>query len=110
MGVALLPLAGPVRLRERRLLGAAMGLIVALGAATGLPPVLASTTGSPAAVTTELAYPIGDLLLAALVVGVLAVRAWRPDRMWALLGGGFIVLSVADSMYLLQVANGSSSP
>jgi diguanylate cyclase len=83
--------------------------IAALGAAAVFPAVLASAKGRPIAVATELAYPVGDLLLAALVVGVLALRDWRVDRMWALLGGGFIVLAVADCMYALQVAGGTDS-
>jgi diguanylate cyclase len=72
-------------------------------------PVLDSATGNFAGVTTNLAYPLGDLLLAALVVGVLSLRGWRLDRAWALLGAGFLVLTAGDSMYLLQVASGASS-
>jgi diguanylate cyclase (GGDEF)-like protein len=83
--------------------------LAALGAALVFRPVLASATGSPAAVATELAYPIGDLLLAALVVGVLALRGWRIDRIWGCLGGGFLLLAVADCLYAVQVANGSSN-
>jgi diguanylate cyclase (GGDEF)-like protein len=84
--------------------------LAALGAAFVFESVQASATGSPAAVATELAYPIGDLLLAALMVGVLALRGWRIDRTWGLLAGGFLLLAVADSMYAVQVAHGSSSP
>jgi diguanylate cyclase (GGDEF)-like protein len=84
--------------------------LAAIGAALVLPPVLASATGGTVAVTTELAYPIGDLLLAALVVGLLALRGWRLERAWGLLGGGFVLLAVADCMYGLQVANGASTP
>jgi diguanylate cyclase (GGDEF)-like protein len=90
--------------------GVVAGLgIAALGAAVVFEPVLRSATGSFPAVATNLAYPIADLLLAALVVGVLSLRGWRLDRGWALLGAGFLVLTVADSMYLVQVAGGSSS-
>jgi diguanylate cyclase (GGDEF)-like protein len=84
--------------------------IAALGAALVFSPVLNSASGSPAAVATELAYPVVDLLLAGLVVGVLALRAWRLDRAWSLLGGGFLTLAVADCLYLVQVANGASAP
>lgn len=84
--------------------------IAAVGAALVFPPVLTSASGGTVAVTTELAYPIGDLLLAALVVGLLALRGWRIDRAWGLLGGGFVLLAVADCMYGLQVANGASTP
>ena len=43
-----------------------------------------------------------------LVMGILALRGWRLDRLWGMLGIGFVVLSVADSIYMLQVANGTS--
>ncbi|HYV16301.1 MAG TPA: EAL domain-containing protein [Conexibacter sp.] len=110
-------LAGFARTRERHvpagvwLDGVIAGLgIAAIGAAIVFRPVLASAAGSSAAVVTELAYPIGDLLLAAMVVGVLAVRGWRLDRMWTMLGGGFLMLATADCMYALQVANGAPTP
>ena len=82
--------------------------IAAFGAALVFEPVYASAVGSTTAVTTNLAYPVGDLLLAALVVGVLALRGWRLDLGWALLGLGFLVLCVGDCTYLLQIVGGSS--
>ncbi len=84
--------------------------VAAIGAAIVLRPVLASVSGNTAAVITEMAYPICDLLLAALVVGVLALRGWRLDRMWALLLVGFLALAGADCLYALQVAHGASAP
>jgi len=84
--------------------------LAALGAALVFQPVLSTTTGGPAAVATELAYPIGDLLLAALVVGVFALRGWRVDRTLGFLGGGFLLLAVADCLYAVEVAHGSSNP
>jgi diguanylate cyclase (GGDEF)-like protein len=79
----------------------------AIGVAVFLPPVVSSLSGRTAADITELAYPVCDLLLAGLVVSVLALRGWRRDRMWTLLGAGFIVLAVADCLYAVQVASGS---
>jgi diguanylate cyclase (GGDEF)-like protein len=81
--------------------------IGAVGAAIVFRPVLQAASGGGVAVATNLAYPIGDLLLAALIMGVFALRGWRPDRRWALLGAGFLVLCVADSIYLLKVASGA---
>ncbi|MEA2147862.1 MAG: hypothetical protein QOG59_3449 [Solirubrobacteraceae bacterium] len=83
--------------------------IATLGAAVVVAPVLNSATGPFAAVATNLAYPVGDLLLAALVMGVLGLRGFRLDRVWALLGGGFLLLCVADIMVLMQLAGGGSS-
>jgi diguanylate cyclase len=108
---------GLARVRERRvpariwLDGIIAGLgVAAIGAAIVLRPVLASVSGNAAAVITEMAYPICDLLLAALIVGVLALRGWRMDRMWTMLGVGFLALAAADCMYALQVAGGASAP
>ncbi len=110
-------IVGLARLRERRvparmwLDGIIAGLgIAAIGAAIVVRPVLASVSGGTAAVITELAYPLCDLLLAALVVGVLALRGWRLDRMWGMLGAGFLALAAADCLYALQVAHGASAP
>ena len=86
------------------------GGLAALGATLVFGPILAAAKGSSLAVATELAYPIGDLLLAALVVGVLALRGWRVNRTWGLLGGGFLLLAVADCMYGAQVASGATQP
>ncbi len=112
-----LGIVGLARLRERRvparmwLDGIVAGLgIAAIGAAIVVRPVLATVSGGTAAVITEMAYPLCDLLLAALVVGVLALRGWRLDRMWAMLGIGFIALATADCMYALQVAGGAAAP
>jgi diguanylate cyclase len=104
--------------RGRRRLPAAVWLdgvvagagMAAIGAAIVLPPVLAGASGGTLAVGTELAYPIGDLLLAGLVVGVVALRGWRIERGWLTLGLGFLALTVADCLYATQVAGGASTP
>jgi diguanylate cyclase (GGDEF)-like protein len=86
---------------------AAAGL-AAIGAALVFGPTLNAATGGSVTVATELAYPVGDLLLAALVIGVLALRGWRLDRGWSLLAGGFLLLAIADCLYSVLVANGST--
>ncbi len=78
--------------------------VSAVGAALVLEPVTHTTHGTFAAVATNLAYPLGDLLLLAFVVGVFALTGWRPGRTWTLIGAGFALLGVADSIYLFRVA------
>src|SRR6266516_2345248 len=58
----------------------------AVGAALLFEAVLTTTGGSHAAIVTNLAYPLGDILLLALVVGVFALSGWRPGRLWTLMG------------------------
>ena len=64
--------------------------VSAIGAAFLYPAFQGSTEGNTATVAVNLAYPLGDLLLAAFVVAAVALSGWRPDRSWALLGGGLV--------------------
>jgi diguanylate cyclase (GGDEF)-like protein len=88
------------------------GIVAALGvaavtAALVLPPILAmSVEGEPAAVATNLAYPVGDVLLLVLMVGALALTGWRPDRPLALVGVGLVLSGAADIVYLSSIAHG----
>jgi len=82
-----------------------MSSVGALGVAFVMPSVIADTGGSSAVVITNLAYPLGDLLLIALVVGVFALTSWRPGRNWLLISGSLALLAIADSVYLYRVAN-----
>jgi diguanylate cyclase (GGDEF)-like protein len=72
-----------------------------------LADVWHSSTGGVAAVATNMAYPAGDALLLCLVVAAFAFSGWSVDRMWLLLAAGIVVFGIADSIYLVQVANGT---
>jgi diguanylate cyclase (GGDEF)-like protein len=80
--------------------------IAALGAALVFG-VVASTEGSLATVATNLAYPLGDLTLLAFVFAVITVTGWRPGRTWVLMGLGFGLFAVIDTVYLYQTALGT---
>lgn len=88
------------------------GIVAALGMAACvatlvLPPILAmSLEGDLAAVAVNLAYPAGDVLLLALLLGALALTGWRPDRSIALLGVGVLLSAAADMSYLDAIADG----
>jgi diguanylate cyclase (GGDEF)-like protein len=77
----------------------------ALSAAVVLQTVLNTVGGDKLGVATNLAYPIGDLILLAVVVAAFALRGWRADRTWTLLGIGIVLFWIADSYYLVTVAN-----
>jgi diguanylate cyclase (GGDEF)-like protein len=80
--------------------------VAALGAAVIFDKVISTTGGSPLVVATNLAYPLADLLLLALVVATFALTGWRFDRTWALVAAGFAVFAVSDSIYLYESAAG----
>jgi diguanylate cyclase (GGDEF)-like protein len=66
-----------------------------------------STSGDVALVATTLAYPIGDLVLLGVIVGVFGLSGWRPSAAWKLIGAGLAMMAVADGAYLLQAAQGT---
>lgn len=85
---------------------AALGT-AAIGAALVFEFVADHASGTTIEVATTLAYPLGDILLLALVVGVVALTRWRPGRTWSLLLAGLAALVVADVAYTLQTTDAS---
>ena len=51
----------------------------------------------------EFAYVLGDAIIVGAVVGVYALMAWRPGRMWLLLGAGLALLAITDAVYSVRV-------
>ena len=87
---------------------AALGT-AALGTTFVFDFVADRTSGSAIQVATTLAYPLGDIIMLAIVVGVIALTRWRPGRTWSLLLAGLATLVVADVAYTLQ-ENGAVLP
>ncbi len=86
--------------------GIAGALIVAgVGGAVLLPPIIDSNGGASAiAIATNLAYPLGDLLVLGFAVALAGIMGWRPGPAIGLLIAGCLVFALADSAYLFQVA------
>ena len=87
------------------------GVIGALGAtavavAFLLGPSLELTEGDPAAMITNLAYPVADVLLLALLVAVGAILGVRRDPTLLVLGLGLSFNLVGDVLYLNLTAQG----
>jgi diguanylate cyclase (GGDEF)-like protein len=87
------------------------GLIGGLGsaavaAAVLLGPALELTEGTPSAVVTSLAYPLADVVLLALLVGVTAILGVRRDRALLLLAGAIIANLVGDIVFLQLATEG----
>lgn len=88
------------------------GLIAALGtAALGTAFVFDfvadQTSGTTLETVTTLSYPLGDIGMLALAVGVVALTGWRPGRTWSLLLAGLAALVIADIAYTLQATEGA---
>jgi diguanylate cyclase (GGDEF)-like protein len=81
--------------------------VTAIGAAVVLGPISRASQGNTATVLTNIAYPIGDLLLVAMLVGFLAVRGRHAGSLWWFLAFGLTLLAVADSIYVWRVTSGT---
>jgi diguanylate cyclase len=79
----------------------------ALAASVLVEVVVTSTHGSRLVVLTNIAYPIGDVLLLALLVFVFSVTRWQPGRAWTLVAAGLVLNAVGDGIYLYQSAVGT---
>ncbi|HEY2766626.1 MAG TPA: diguanylate cyclase [Solirubrobacteraceae bacterium] len=78
-----------------------------LGAAFALEPVLQATEGeSLAGALTNIAYPIGDLTLLAMLVVTTATVGWRAARGLTALAIGMAIFALSDTIYIVQNANG----
>jgi two-component system, cell cycle response regulator len=79
----------------------------ALSAAILVELVLETTEGSRSTVVTNLAYPLGDVLLLSAVFGAFSLTRWRPGPRWFLLGLGVLSTTLADAVYLFQTSSGT---
>src|SRR3954447_18745055 len=103
-----------LRARLRRAFHPTMWLDAAIGGATiaaltatlALDPVFAETSGSTLVTATDLAYPLADLGLLALVVTLLALTGWRPGLGWAAFGLALALQAVSDVVYAREIAMG----
>lgn len=86
------------------------GLVAALGAtalcaAFAFHAVLHVTGSGTLATLTNLAYPIGDVVLFGLVAGGLAVVPGRSKELWAILATGMSVVAAGDVANLLVTSS-----
>ena len=104
LGLALLVRARAHALNWRLWMDGAIAALgtAALGAAFVFDFVAEQTSGTSLQVATTLAYPLGDIVLLSLVVGVIALTRWRPGRSWSFLLAGLAALAFADVAYTLQ--------
>ena len=109
VGIALLLRARVTRARAGLWIdGAALACAAgALASAILIDAVLDTTEGSRSTVLTNLAYPLGDVFLLALIVGGFSLTGWRPGRSWLLVAAALAIFALGDSLYLFQTARGT---
>ncbi len=87
------------------------GALGAAGAATALAaalsPVFSATQGNTATVLVGATYTTADLLVVAMIGGLIAVQGLRGGSMWLWIAGGLALFCAADVMYALQINAGT---
>jgi diguanylate cyclase (GGDEF)-like protein len=81
--------------------------VAGIGAALLQKPIEASTGGSATTVAASIAYPLADILLFSLVVGVLILTGVRRAWTWVVTALGFAIFAVTDAIYGYQTAAGT---
>ena len=113
-----LAIPGLVLLLRRRASGTlatlwADGWVASLGVASAAayffvePALEGSRDGSLLELLVNLAYPIGDTLLLALVVGAIVATRGRMRRSWAAMCAALVAMAVSDGIYLNLSWSGS---
>jgi two-component system, cell cycle response regulator len=70
-------------------------------------PLAAAAQGEPMIFATNLAYPIGDLMLLGIALAALSATGWRPGRAIGLIAAGLLLRALTDFVYLDQVTRGT---
>ena len=99
-----------------RALGAAAWVDGAIAAVAGCAvfaatllagPLAAAAQGEPMTFATNLAYPIGDLILLGVALAALSATGWRPGRAIGLIAAGLLLRALTDFVYLDQITRGT---
>jgi two-component system, cell cycle response regulator len=70
-------------------------------------PLAAAAQGEPMTFATNLAYPIGDLILLGVALAALSATGWRPGRAIGLIAAGLLLRALTDFIYLDQITRGT---
>jgi hypothetical protein len=95
---------------HRWLDGLALVLIVIIpGFVFVLDPVAEQAHEGTLATVVDFSYPILDVVLLGALLGVYGVLAWRPGRMWLVLGLGLACITISDIVSAVQQERGEIS-
>lgn len=88
------------------------GIVVGLGlaavsASIVFRAVIDATDGDTMTVVTNLAYPASDLLALILIAVLMSAAGPVADRTWRTLAAGIGIFLITDSIYLVQVSEGT---
>ena len=81
--------------------------VTAIGAAIVLHTTLRHLGGGDVSLIVGAAYPVSDLMLLSIIVGVLTLRGQWRGRQWGALASGLAVFAIGDIVYLVRLSTDS---
>ncbi|MGH9092411.1 MAG: hypothetical protein ACRDZR_13710 [Acidimicrobiales bacterium] len=81
-------------------------MVLIVGFTLVVQPVVSQTRQTALASVVDFSYPVLDILLMGAILGVYGLLGWHPDRMWALIGAGTLLCTVADAVFAIQQERG----
>jgi hypothetical protein len=81
-------------------------VVLVAGFALVVEPAAEHAGQSAFATVIDFSYPVLDVLLVGAILGVYGLMAWRPDRMWLLIGVAVVTMTAADAAFAIQQARG----
>jgi diguanylate cyclase (GGDEF)-like protein len=72
-----------------------------------LDPLVSTLSGSPSVIATTLAYPLGDMALLIMLLGVFALAGWRLERTLIVIAAALLFYWAGDAIFLIQTAAGT---
>jgi hypothetical protein len=81
-------------------------LVLVAGFALIVQPVSDRTSQGLLATVVDFSYPVLDVLMIGAILGVYGLMAWRPNRVWVLIGFAIATMAVADAAFAVQEARG----
>ena len=86
---------------------AVMLVVLAAGFALVVEPATHHTSQGRLATIVDFSYPVLDILLIGAILGVYGLLAWKPDRMWVLIGLGVVTTTIGDALFAVREARGA---
>ncbi len=109
-GIVLLVRARVSKIHASLWLDGAIGTlaIAAVGTALMYPAIDNATQGSASAVATNIAYPLGAVLLVGFVISAVALTGWRPGRGFVLIAIGLGLNGIANGIIFYEDSTGTA--
>jgi hypothetical protein len=84
-------------------------MVLVAGFGLVVQPLAAHSHNGWLAAVVSFSYPVLDVLLIGVLLGIYGLMGWKPNRMWVFIGLGILASTCADAAFAVQEARGVAS-